>query len=231
MTKYVFRSTTPGTAVQGSGRRIHQTRELSAFDRLEVHGPFEVELAPGATGPARLEGDDNLLALTRLDVDGGLLTVRLAAEDGGSLAVEAEQPLSLHLPVRDLGRIQAHATTRVRAAKALQARSLELECHGSAQLELQVEADELTQDVKGNAATTLTGRARSHVVRASGSAEVHAFDLAAEACEVKASGSAEVEVTARQRLQARASGKAHIAYRGDAAVDPETSGKGQVEKA
>jgi hypothetical protein len=135
------------------------------------------------------------------------------------------------LPVKNLARIQAHSTTHVRTAKPLHARFLELECHGSAKVDLQVESEELVQEVKGNATVTLAGRAKNHVVRASGSAEVHAFELEADDCEAKASGSAEIEVAVRHGLQARASGNARIAHRGEAEVSPSLSGKGRVERA
>ncbi|HUP21427.1 MAG TPA: head GIN domain-containing protein [Thermoanaerobaculia bacterium] len=229
-TKFVFRSTTPETAVQGSGQRVEQKRDLSGFERLEVHGPFDVELAPGAAGPARLEGDDNVLPLARLEMAGSLLTVRLATDDGGSLSVATEQPISLRLPVKDLGRVQVHSTSRVRSTKPLRAPSLELETHGSAVVDLELDTDELRQEAKGNAEVTLRGRTGTHRVRASGSSEVHAFELAAEVCEARASGSATVEVQAHGQLDARASGKARIAYQGDPAISQTLSGKGQIER-
>ena len=229
--KLVFRSTSVGPAIRGSGNRTQETRQLGAFDRLEVHGPFAVELLPGETGAARLEGDDNLLPLVKMDADGGLLTVRLQGEDGDGLSVTAEQPIALRLPVRNLSRIQAHSMADVRAAATLRGSSLELECHGSAKVDLPVEAQELVEEVKGNAAVNLSGRVARHVVQASGSSEVHALDLAADVCEVRASGSADVEVAASQKLQARASGKARIAYRGDATVSQSLSGNGRIERA
>jgi hypothetical protein len=231
MPKFVFRSTTSGAEVVGSGHRVTETRELAPFERLEVHGPFDVEIVPGGSGPAELEGDDNLLPLARTDIDGMLLNVRLAADGGGSLSVETERPLSLRLPVRELSRIQTHSIARVRAAETLRSPRFAVEAHGSSQIELPVETDDLEQEVQGNAATTLSGHAGKHGVRASGSAEVHAFELDAEACDVRASGSSEVEVQASQRLGAHASGKARIAYRGDAAVTQSLSGKGRLERA
>jgi hypothetical protein len=157
--------------------------------------------------------------------------VSLAADGGASLSVETERPLSLRLPVRDLTRVQTHSIARVRSAEALRCPRLELEAHGSSEIDLEVEVQELEQEVKGNAATTLRGRASTHRVRASGSAEVHAFELAAESCEVRASGSSEVEVKASRQLGAHASGKARIAHRGDAAVTQSLSGKGRLERA
>jgi hypothetical protein len=230
--KFVVRSTSIGPKVRGSGHRVEETRELPAFDRLEVHGPFSVELRPGSSGPARLEGDDNLLPLVHLEAEGGLLTVRLAPEGGEeSLTVESEKPITLALPVRDLSRIQAHSMTRVGSSAALRSPALELECHGSARVDLQVETEEVVEEAKGNAEVTLRGRTARHVARGSGSAEIHALDLVAATCEAKASGSAQVEVHATRELDARASGNARIVYRGGATVSESLSGRGRIEAA
>jgi hypothetical protein len=230
MAKLVIRSTSVGKTVRGSGKRIQETRELEAFDRLEAHGPFEVEVVFGGAGPARLEGDDNLLPLAKTEVSRGLLTVHLAAESGGSLTVEAERPLTLHLPVESLQRVQTHASAQVRAAGTLRTSTLALEAHGSSAIDLAVECDELEQEVQGSATTKLRGRATRHHVRASGSARIHAFDLASEVCEVRSSGSAEVEVQASRQLQARTSGKSRVVHRGSAEPSRSSTGTSVVER-
>lgn len=229
MPSFVLRSTTPA-AVRGTGKRAAETRELASYQRIEIHGPFEVELVPGGAGPAELEGDDNVLPLVRTDVSRGQLIVRLAEAEGGSVNVHIEQSLSLRLHVGNLERIQTHGNARVRSAERVRATSLALDAHGSSTIELQVDCETLEQEVQGSGVTKLSGRAETHSVRASGSAQVHAFDLAAEVCMVRTSGSAQVEVHVTRQLDARASGSSRIAHRGNAALTESWTGKSVIER-
>ena len=229
MPSFVLRSTTPA-AVRGTGKRAQETRELASYQRIEIHGPFEVELVPGGTGRAELEGDDNVLPLVRTDVSRGQLIVRLADEDGGSVTVHTEQGLSLRLHVGNLERLQTHGNVWVRSVGTIRVNSLGLEAHGASTIELPVDCEELEQEVQGSAVTRLSGRAETHSVRASGSAQVHAFDLAAEVCIVRTSGSSEVEVHVTRQLDARASGGSRIAHRGNAALTESWTGKSVIER-
>ena len=64
-----------GPSVAGSGAVTTDTRTVSAFERVDVGGEYDVVIRVGTTRSVVIEGDDNLLPLIRTEVREGTLHI------------------------------------------------------------------------------------------------------------------------------------------------------------
>jgi hypothetical protein len=60
-------------AVRGSGTVISETRNVSGFDRVVLHGSGEVMIDVTGTDSITIEAEDNIMALLSSDIGGGQL--------------------------------------------------------------------------------------------------------------------------------------------------------------
>ena len=85
--------------------------------------------------------------------------------------------------------------------------------------------------ISGSGDITLNGKTTDFEVRVSGSGDVNAYDLSALNVTANVSGSADIEVTATEMIQARVSGSGDISYRGNPKkIDTKSSGSGDITK-
>lgn len=85
--------------------------------------------------------------------------------------------------------------------------------------------------MSGSGKIIASGTAKRIRTTISGSGEVRAADLEVEECEVRISGSGDVEVNVKQALDATISGSGSVSYRGNPnQVNSHSSGSGKVRK-
>jgi hypothetical protein len=191
-----------GNGVQGDGVAKSETREIPAFDSIEVDGTVKLDFATGPLDKLSITGDENLLPLISTTVTGTKLVVH------ETKAVHSKTPLvvSVHSPT--LTRIDAAGISGVIATGL----------HGAS----------FTYTSSGVSNAELTGQVDSLEVQAGGTGEVHAAGLTAKQAHVAISGAGTVEVNATDKLKADVSGVGSVKYRGSPTVEKDVSGMGTV---
>ena len=61
--------------VVGSNNIITQEKQLSAYDRIEVLGSYDVIFTDGEVGKIKIKAPDNILPLIQTEVSDGLLKI------------------------------------------------------------------------------------------------------------------------------------------------------------
>ena len=64
-----------GQVVVGSSNIISQEKQLSAYDRIEVLGSYDVIFTDGEVGKIRRKAPDTILPLRQTEVSDGLLKI------------------------------------------------------------------------------------------------------------------------------------------------------------
>lgn len=107
--------------IQGSGAPIEETRDVGAFDHVEVRAGLEADVAPGAQR-VWIRGDDNVVPHVTTRVNGGTLVIEPDADfdPATPVRIEVRAPNLAGVQLRAGGRLVVHdlATPRFELAGA-----------------------------------------------------------------------------------------------------------------
>jgi Putative auto-transporter adhesin, head GIN domain len=212
---------------EGSG--VLATRRLripAGIERVEIGDAFRVTIRVGGAAPSgEVTIDDNLLDRLRVEVDGDTMGIDL---DGRVRDATLRATIDL---VR-LRRLDVSGATRARVEGQV-TDDLTIGASGASEVEIgSVDLDELVLSVSGASEVSIDGPAQHVRADVSGASRMALFGVEGEEVEVDVSGASEAEVTARDRLEARASGASSVRYRGEPdRVISDASGSSSVEPA
>jgi hypothetical protein len=214
-----------GPTVKGSGRLVDQTRQVAAFTRLLVDGPFDVQALQGGTVSVRVRADDNLQALILTQVEGDTLVIK--AQPGTSFS--ARQALLVTLGFSTLQSAELRGSGDL-GIPGLKADRFELRLTGSGDVRMShLELGQLDARLAGSGDITAQGRSHDTVVELAGSGDVRASDLLSLRTRVSVAGSGDAQVHASESLTARVAGSGSIRYAGrPAKLNKQVTGSGEI---
>ena len=212
-----------GPAVAGSGVRTSVSRTVSAFDRVDIGGEYDVVIRVGAAPSVVLEGDDNLLPLIRTEVRGGKL--HIDSEDD----LRSRDPIRITIGVATLNGVHSGGSSDV-AVRDVRSDAFAASVSGSSDLTANGEFGDLSASISGSGEIHMTGTADGIDGEVSGSGELDLLEVRARSARVDVSGSGGATVQVSERLDAKVSGSGDVRYRGQPAVTADVSGSGDVER-
>lgn len=191
-------------AVSGSGVAARDNRAIDGARIVRVEIPAAIEIAVGKAGPAEIETDDNLVPLVETVVQDEELILRFARD------CAPRTPLRVKLSLQHLDALSVAGAGRI-SASGVAGPSLEVEVSGAANVEL-------------------AGQASDVRIRLSGSGTVNAGRLVAETANITLTGTGNIDVNARQRLDVFLAGTGTVSYTGNLVLNTQVTGTGKVER-
>lgn len=194
-------------AVRGSGKAAKETRQVGAFDAIDVRGAATLDVTVGGAPSVVVEADDNLLPLVVTDVTDHTLQI------GTRNAVRSKLDDGIHvtITVPSLRGIEVGGACTAKIA-GLTGPVFEVRISGAGSIKADGAVDAL----------------RIHV---SGSGSIEAEKLAAKRADVDVSGAGHVRLTATEALSAKVSGVGDVAYAGKPQhVEKKVLGIGRIEE-
>jgi hypothetical protein len=187
----------------GSGNIVSQTREIAAFDRLQVMGgSLHVVVKVGPPQAMSLQGDDALLAFLETRVESGTLVIDLDSQ------YQPGQTFEIQVGTESL-------------------KSVDLS--GSANVEVEgVTGTNFDVLLSGSGNISARGSADVLAVQLAGSGNVRMDELHSREAKVSISGSGDVSVDAKEKLAITISGSGSVGYRGSPLLEQHISGSGSV---
>jgi len=192
----------------GGGDRIIETREVASFDRLEING-VDVKVVEGDGRHVRVYAGENVIDRVETESSGGLLQINV--RDRG--IVIGSDPLGdaqVEVTAAALEAVQIEGSGDV-LLEDLDARELELDLEGAADLEATGTVDDLTATIQG-----------------AGDADLS--QLTVRTATVEEQGAADVELNVSEQLDVTVQGAGDVTYRGDPAVMSEVEGAGDLRR-
>jgi len=184
----------PGLPAAAEGGDQSRSLKVSAFDRIEIAGIYELDVVVGAGFSIELSGDDDDLARVKVSVKDGTL---LLEQDNA--------------PWYDLHHEGVKAIISMPALRSLDVSGVvDGEIGGIA-------ADTFTIDVSGVADLTLTGECGVLTVRVSGIGDLGAEKLQCKSVDISLSGIGDASVYASEDADANISGIGEIDIHGSPA--------------
>ncbi len=191
------------TGERGNGQVETVTREVAAFDAIEVHGMVELAVNAGIAQRVRVTTDSNLLPRIATRVEGR----RLVLETDGSMGAPTKLLVEVDVPALTALNVQGAASATVRG----------------------VSSDDLALDVSGAAKVVASGSVRRATVTGSGVAQFELGELLAESMKVNLSGAGQALVNAKDSLDVDISGAGNVTYLGTPKLQQAVSGVGSVK--
>ncbi|MCH7702315.1 MAG: DUF2807 domain-containing protein [Planctomycetes bacterium] len=190
--------------IVGSGIATTETRQMGAFDQIDLRIAADLKITIGKPSPLTIETDDNILPWIETEVRDGKLII----SSDKSFKTENEPDISV--TVADLKGLSVSGSGDV-IVTGLDNKALKVQLAGSADVRLYGKTTELD-------------------IKISGSADVFASNLQAEEAEVSITGSGDVRVHVTQKLEVRITGSGDVVYRGSPRVTAKVTGSGNVTK-
>lgn len=205
-----------------SGELTTEKRSVEKYGKIRVEGPFDVTIDPNAeqgltvTAPSdaladiitKVEGDELILEIDNYGFISPEINVVIAGDQLNAITVAGS------------GSFVGNVRTK---------RDLILIVSGSGSINTDSEANKVDAVISGSGDIKMTGRCKKLEARISGSGDMDFSNLETTDADVSVSGSGDMTVNVKGKLQASIAGSGDIEYRGTPEeVDKTVSGSGDV---
>lgn len=197
--------------VVGSNNIITQEKQLSAYDRIEVLGSYDVIFTDGEVGKIKIKAPDNILPLIQTEVSDGLL--KIGAEKN---RYKVKEPIIIYVPVNSrLKQVDIKGSADIYSEKNLETKTLNVGIYGSGDARLAVDVSSLALEVVGAGDIRVSGRAKDLSIDISGSGDVEVPNLKAEKAAISISGAGGVSAYVTENVDISIAGSGDVTIKGN----------------
>ena len=209
-----------------AGPEVSRNYQVGAFDKIEVAGPYEVNVVSGGKGAIRARGGENLLAETDVVVEDGTLKIVPKKRRGirwnwrGGKAVFTVDAAALKgATIAGSGGITVDKV----------AGDFEGQVAGSGNLRLaSVEGGKIDLGIAGSGGVRAAGKADRVDISIAGSGDVDTRGLIARTADVSIAGSGNVVANASETADVNIMGSGDVEIGGGAKCSVSRAGSGKV---
>ena len=211
--------------VVGSNNIITQEKQLSAYDRREVLGSYDVIFTDGEVGKIKIKAPDNILPLIQAEVSDGLL--KIGAEKN---RYKVKEPIIIYVPVDSrLKQVDIKGSADIYSEKNLETKTLNVGIYGSGDARLAVDVSSLALEVVGAGDIRVSGRAKDLSIDISGSGDVDTSKLTAEKAVISISGAGDVSAYVTEDVDVSITGSGDVIIKGNPKkIKQKINGSGRV---
>jgi hypothetical protein len=208
-----------------------QKRNVQGFHGIEISSGVDLYLSQGseeavAISAANAEVRDRIIT----EVSGGILHIYIETRfwhwnDWNHGHLKA------YVSVRQLDQLSAHGGSDVYIQDEIHADNLKMHLSGGSDLRGKLHIGDLDVAQSGGSDAYVSGTAQTLHVHTTGGSDYHGYDLAADNCDVEASGGSDIYLTVNKELKASAHGGSDVHYKGKGSLrDASTGGSGSVTR-
>ena len=211
--------------VVGSNNIITQEKQLSAYDRIEVLGSYDVIFTDGEVGKIKIKAPDNILPFIQTEVSDGLLKIGT-----GKNRHRVKQPIIIYVPVDSrLKQVDIKGSADIYSEKNLETKALNVGIYGSGDVRLQVEASSLALKIDGSGDIRVGGKTDNLSININGSGDVEVPNLKAEKAAISISGSGDVSAYVTKDVDISIAGSGDVTIKGNPKkIKQKINGSGRV---
>lgn len=215
------------TARSEPGETVSRNYPLGGFDRIEVAGPYEVEVRTGGAQSVQASGSERGIERMVVEVKDGALRVHPRKRNGWFGAHKVDK-VRLTVTVPALRGAEIAGSGNI-AVDRITGDSFEGQVAGSGDLRLgQVEVDRLKMGIAGSGEIEAAGRARQAEYDIAGSGDIRAAKLLAETAAISIAGSGNIAGHATGTASVDIAGSGNVELTGGAKCAVSKAGSGNV---
>ena len=197
--------------VVGSNNIITQEKQLSAYDKIEVLGSYDVIFTDGEVGKIKIKAPDNILPLIQTEVSDGLL--KIGAEKN---RYKVKEPIIIYVPVDSrLKQVDIKGSADIYSEKNLETKTLNVGIYGSGDARLAVDVSSLALEVVGAGDIRVGGKTDNLSININGSGDVEVPNLKAEKAVININGSGDVSAHVTENVDISIAGSGDVTIKGN----------------
>jgi hypothetical protein len=201
---------------------------VTDFDRVQIDGPFAVELRTGLPSAATVSGSTEAIGRVSVEVQGGLLRIRPNRSAWGGYPSEGAGPVRIRLATRDLRGVVVTGAGSIEVDRA-EALRFDLTVSGNGRVAIgALEADRLILGSIGAGQVTLAGTAKSVRATVQGAGSLAAEALRTDDAEIATDTAGSIRLSVRRAAKVTAAGAGDVEILGPAACTVKSTGAGRV---
>lgn len=207
-----------------------EVRKVGSFEGVSVGGGIDLYLSSGdeavAVSASKTEYRDRI----KTEVVNGVLRIYFDYKSGVHISFNSDRKLKAYVSYKRLKSLAGSGGSDIIVDGTIQSEELKLDVSGGSDFTGKVDVSKLVVEQSGGSDVRITGKTSTLSVDVSGGSDFKGYDLAAEVCDLEASGGSDIEVSASQAISARASGASDIYYKGNPTVkEAKASGASSVK--
>lgn len=229
--------------VDGNGDRIIDNRDLTAFERIEVNGDFDVRIDTADYSSVAVETDENLIDLIVTHVSGNKLIIE--TRDG--ICIRPAHPVEITITTSTLNEVTLNGSGFVYCSGVnsenfsvnlagsgeiecdnVTAIATEIELEGSGLIDCNLITQGLQTQLEGSGEIKLHGDCISADHKIIGSGKINAALVNSDECVAYISGSGIIDVDVNNTLDVTIIGSGRVYYTGNPIIQEYISGSGDV---
>lgn len=193
--------------ITGSGNVRVETRNVTDFKGINVSNALEVEIEQGDAYQVVVEADENLLSHITTRVENGILHIET---DANSFRNIDARKIRVKMPV--IESLEASSAAKITSTGTLITERLLVDASSASEIDITVEADELTCNSDSASSVDLKGKALRFKAESSSASEIDADELLANDVMANASSAATISAHPILTLDAEASSGGQVNY-------------------
>lgn len=215
---------------ESGGPAVQRSYQVGGFERIEVAGPYDVEVRTGASPSVQASGPEKQIERMVVEVKGDKLSIH-PQKTGGMFNFgwksHGKVRLVVTVPQLRAADIAGSGDIRINQVKGEQFNG---QIAGSGDLRIdQLDVQSLSLGIAGSgSASAKQGRARSVSYEIAGSGDIDGRGIAAETASVSIAGSGNVAANARTSANVEIAGSGNVDVTGGAKCSVSKHGSGNV---
>jgi hypothetical protein len=195
-----------------------QIRNVTGFHAIQVSGGIDLYLTQSndeavAVSASKTEYRDKI----KTEVQNGVLKIWF--ENQRNLKVDwGNKKMKAYVSVKNIDGLEGSGGSDIFIDGTLKSSSLKLDISGGSDFNGKVDIADLQTQLSGGSDIDITGKAGKLKIDASGGSDFQGYGLAADVCNIEASGGSDVYITVNKELTAEASGGSDVKYKGEAVL-------------
>lgn len=211
---------------KGNGNVIREQRLAEIdFDKISSSAGTDVYITQGTINEIIVETDENLLAYIETKISEGELSITTSQRMGRATKRK------VYVTFKDVKAIRASSGSEINGQSIIKSEDLNLSASSGADMNVEVLCRDLTVKVSSGSEIKLKGKASSFSGSASSGSEISGEKLQVLSAIAQASSGADIKITVKENLDAKASSGGSIRYMGEPQiVNSNKSSSGSVKK-
>ncbi|WP_439881916.1 PspC domain-containing protein [Pontibacter sp. MBLB2868] len=182
------------------------------FSRLEISGPYHVQIVQGNNYSVRVRGDQDDVRHMEFNKRGDKLSIE--TDERFFRLFDDREPVLIQITAPDFESIDLSGAIKADIGR-IDTDRLNMSLSGAIKSTANLDVRDLKVDISGASISKFTGRANNFELDATGACGIDAVGLRANDVDLDLTGASVAEVYASSSLRADASGTSHITYRGN----------------
>lgn len=207
-----------------------EKRNVSGYHAVEVSGGIDLYLSEGEESVAISASETKHRDRIKTEVKNGVL--KIWYEYSSNIKIDwGNRKMKAYVSYKSLDKVGASGGSDVLVYGSIKSPSLKLDVSGGSDFEGKVEVNNLNVGASGGSDVRISGTAKQLDIDASGGSDFKGYDLAADICNLQASGGSDVYITINKELIADASGGSDVHYKGSGLIrEVKSSGSSSIKR-